>query len=333
VPAALPSGREPAFAPPPLAEPASPSLPVVVERRGTSRATRAWVLRLGAHDDFARVARDGGFAAVDWGDSDPPPRPDGSSPPRRDDGRRPRADAPASALRAALRTADAARFFHEVGEGDLVVVPNPAEGLVHLGRDVARHDLPLRVALALEGPAALAAVEVSDDAIAALFAGEGAGRSDRAALLRSVVTALSAAPEADVRELVRALLSALGFSVATAEGDARELWRLTGVLSSAGLADVPARAWVRGVRDAMGSDVVQDAREELRLDERGVVATLGTFTPQARAAAGDAVRLLDGETLAALALEHWDRLPPRARDALGLRRSERTTVEVRFQPL
>jgi restriction system protein len=266
-------------------------------------------------------------------------------------------------VRALVGAGQVWRFVSEVRPGDLVLVPNEREGLVHLGRvtgdcewverpsdgcpfprrravawlrDLAAHDLPLTASHFLSTPATIASVESELEAVDRLAAGEPApGGAGRAALLRGIVASLGGASEEQLAAFVRALLAALGCDVEAWSADARGVWRATGTLS-AGLVDVFFRFRVHASLADVSASAVTRAREDLLADEEGAVLTLGRFAEAARVEAlaegKKPVRLVDGEALAALALAQWERLPASVRARLGVRRTEHTTVEVRFQP-
>ncbi len=127
----------------------------------------------------------------------------------------------------------------------------------------------------------------------------------------------------------------MGYDAEVLPARSDETWEALGRISAQGLADVGLRVLAFRSRREIDVDTVFAARGALATEEQGAILTLGSFTAQARTEATargkKLIRLIDGPTLAALAIEHWDDLPPSAREVLGVRRVERATVEVHFE--
>jgi hypothetical protein len=249
---------------------------------------------------------------------------------------------------------------------DFVLLPDAPEGVLHVGRvegdyrwneaptdgcrlprrraviwvrDVPLADVPNAVVRALEGTETLTNLDGLRTRVLDLAAGRSAAMSagmGEAALLERVVASIHAVGEDAFPGFLRGLFAALGYDAEVLPGRRDGWWEALGRVSASGLADVVLRVAASRVLGELDVDRVYAMRGSLATEEQGAVLTLGGFTAAARAEASargkKPVRLVDGPTLAALAIEHWDDLPPATRKALGLQRVERATIEVRFEP-
>lgn len=325
---------------------------------------RCWRLRMGPNDEYARWARDANRVAVghpelgrlEWltRNQEEAPLVRLVSEVEHTEG--------ASGLPARLAAAELWRFVREMQRGDVVLVPNPSEELLHVGRisggasyepdpsdgcrlprrrpvvwirDVPFAETPNAVRRTLDGPTLLQGLESRTQAGIELATPAGASAETKrlTELLGGVVAALRRRPAASFGDSLRTVFAELGFDAEVTPSGQHETWEASGILSG-GLLDVPLRVWVHRTPGKLDDSAIEEARAGLSTDEYGAVASLDGFTHAAReAAAGNKpIRLLDGETLASLFLESWNALPQAVRDDLGVQRSERTTIEYSFHP-
>lgn len=80
------------------------------------------------------------------------------------------------------------------------------------------------------------------------------------------------------------------------------------------------RVQVKSGEGSVGGPVVSELLGNLGVGEYGLVVTLGTFTPQARTKAKSNMRLIDGDELVDLILDHYEEFDPAHKSLIPLRR-------------
>ncbi len=110
-----------------------------------------------------------------------------------------------------------------------------------------------------------------------------------------------------------------------------------GILNAEGLADITLHVQVKRVRSSIGNKEVLAIRGTLNPGEHACLITLSTFTAQAEEEASalkkDQVKLIDGEDLASLILNHFDELDVQYRQLFGITRKRDLNLEDQFEIL
>ncbi len=329
---------------------------------------RCWRIRVGPNDEYARVGREGDFVAVDWsrmGDLGGFSKADDDALQRELVARYGERYGASDAL-ARVEAGQLWRFLREMSEGDLVLVPNPQDGVVHFGRiageatfeatphdgcrlprrravawfgDLAYGEVPYRIRQRLGGDKALISLEGRQRDVEALLRAlteepPDLGRETR--VLGRIRDSLQNLTIDQFLAFLRQLFVAVGYDAMLLPGETDDSWEAVGTLSPGGLAEVVLRSWVLRTPRPIGAEGVIARRGTLGTEERGAILAIGGFTERARAAAGGgashALQLVDGAAMAALALQHWELLPEPIRDKLGVERVEEASIRVHYRP-
>lgn len=142
---------------------------------------------------------------------------------------------------------------------------------------------------------------------------------------RTVLSQILELNDKDFEELVKHLLSALGFEDPQVVGGSGDRGvDVTGTLNSSGLARVDV--YVQAKRYQLGSKVeskdVRKLRQVIPIYGQGAVITTADFEQNAYGVASEVgfsrIGLVNGSQLVDLLIEHWRDIPKEFQDALGL---------------
>jgi restriction system protein len=252
------------------------------------------------------------------------------------------------------------RFIDELAIGDVVVYRSRPEPIVHLGRvtgpyaydPAADAEYPnmrpvkwfrkvpvigIKEGAALfELGAFLSFFQIkSYSAVwAALAAGESA---EPVAEVDVTLAAVSAATEQSTRDFVRKqiatelkghpfahfvanLLRTMGYRTRVSPEGADGGIDIIAHRDELGLEPPIIKVQVKSAEGSIGGPTVAELLGNLGPADHGLFVALGTFSPQAKAKAGDRVRLINGEELVDLVLSHYEELDSSYKRVIPLKR-------------
>jgi len=253
------------------------------------------------------------------------------------------------------------RFMHELQTGDLVAYPSKLDKHVHVGRVTGGyaysqapeprypHHRPVqwlkeipRTHLsqgalyeigsamgffqiknyadefrgALEGSAA---VDISTEDETAALVAEEIELTTRDFVLKKLAKELKGHPLA---ELVAHLLQAMGYRTRVSPEGPDGGVDIIAHEDELGFQPPIIKVQVKSTEGSVGDPVVSQLYGKVGDGEHGLLVTLGTFTPQAKAfeRSKSNLRLLDGDQLVGLILQHYERFDSRYKGLLPLKR-------------
>lgn len=171
--------------------------------------------------------------------------------------------------------------------------------------------------------------------IEALMAGKEFSPAEKPLRIRDqVLQQLMELDGREFEEFIMHLLNIIGFKASTTQYTNDKGIDVIGILDAEGLADITVRVQVKRVGSAIGRRIVQELRGAINRDEHPCIITTSTFHNNAIEEAEDpskvAVKLVDGDDLASLILNHFDDLDDRYKVLLGIHR-RRTQLEDQFE--
>jgi len=244
------------------------------------------------------------------------------------------------------------RFVHEMKEGDLVAYPSKHDRLIHLGRV----DGPYRYDAALEDSyphlrpvkwlravprthfsamslftvknyaegfrAALSgkvAVTVEEDDDTAGKVAQDIEETTRDFILKRLAQELKGHPFAD---FVGHLLNTMGYRTRVAPPGPDGGVDIVAHKDELGFQPPIIKVQVKSNEGNIGQPIVAGLYGNVSTGDHGLIVTLGTFTAQARnfERSKSNLRLIDGEDLVALVLEHYDQFDSRYKGLLPMKR-------------
>lgn len=138
----------------------------------------------------------------------------------------------------------------------------------------------------------------------------------------------------EFEEFIMHLLNIIGFKASTTQYTNDKGIDVIGILDAEGLADITVRVQVKRMSSAIGRKVVQELRGAINRDEHPCIITTSTFHNNAVEEAEDSskvpVKLVDGDDLASLVLNHFDDLDDHYKVLLGIHR-RRIPLEDQFE--
>jgi len=145
-------------------------------------------------------------------------------------------------------------------------------------------------------------------------------------LVEAIIDKLMDLNPREFEDFVKHLLSIVGFEAATTSYVGDKGVDVIGSLNMEGFANIKLRVQVKKTRSPIGIDEVLKIRGTLASDEHGAIVTLSNFTRQALQEAQSEkkkpIALIDGETLADLILKYYDELDENYKKLFNLKRRE-----------
>ncbi len=330
--------------------------------------TSYWGVRVGPGGQYARVGRDGGFVAVAWdklGDLT------WVAEARDEKSAREQLIAAygkaegVSGVKASIGAGQLWRFAREIRDGDIVLTPNRAEEVVHIGRvkgafryvekptdacpyrqrrdvewllDVPRRGVPQPLLNSLGSLVTVFSVAKNADSVRSLL-GEEVGQvhtpsKAQVDVLDHVVMRLLSLHPQKFEEFVADYFEAIGYDAFSTVYSGDGGIDVSGALDAEGLAQVLLRVQVKRSKAQVGIEVVLKTRGALAVDEQGAVITLGGYTLKAReeaeAPGKKRIILVDGESFVEMLLERFQDLSHDAQALLGVAPKPELPARERF---
>lgn len=252
------------------------------------------------------------------------------------------------------------RFVNELKVGDTVVYRSTADGLIHLGEvtgpyvhdpdeDAAHPNrrpvkwlktVPITSvsqgalyelgsamtffqlknyaeewAQLLAGAATTVAAAESDETVASVSA--ATQQNTRDFILKRLATELKGHPFA---HFVADLLGSMGYRTRVSPEGVDGGIDIVAHLDELGFQPPIVRVQVKSSEGTIGGPTVAELMGNLGAGEYGLFVTLGTFAPQARQKVKSNIRLINGEELVDLILEHYEQLDSRYKRVIPLKR-------------
>lgn len=192
-------------------------------------------------------------------------------------------------------------------------------------RVIERKDLPESLKTPLFSHLTIFNLDKHGDAIEELMRdGEPTARPVADDVVGAVKERLMAMAPHEFQQFVGEILEAVGFTAAVNRMGPDGGVDAIGTLSAENLAEITLRVQVKRIAGNTGIKEILQLRGTLGEQEHGAFVTLAGFTKAAReeaeAPGRKAIRLIDGEGLVELVLKHYDELPTRYRELLGVER-------------
>lgn len=257
--------------------------------------------------------------------------------------------------RVAMQVGQLIRFVRDMGQNDIVVVPDTARRKIMIGKitsdyqykpnwgdecsyqhrrdigwlkEIDRNDVSEKLRNSLGAIMTVWSLERHHAELDQILTGvktQGVSKTVTGkALLGKVVDRFYDMSWKDFQDFVANLLGNMGFDATTTQYVSDKGVDVIGNLNAEGIANITLRVQVKRVRGNVGIEEVQRIRGTLEKDEHGSIVTSGGFTKQAQEEAQAPnkvpISLIDGEKLAELLLGHYDDLDEKYREVLGVRR-------------
>jgi restriction system protein len=326
-----------------------------------------WGVRLGRGGQYADLGRERGFIAIGWQDLGDVTWLAGATD-------EPEARAKLhqvyeaaysqTGMKASIAEGQVWRFVHEMHAGDVVFVPHAAKGVVHVGTlkgdvqyvaapgdgcpyrlrrlvdwsaDVARKDLPGKLAASLGSLVTVFSLRNRAAEIRAVLSGEVVAAPVGARIVdvvEHVLDRLHGMHPKEFEAFVASYFQAIGYDAEATQYVGDGGIDVAGTLDAEGLAKVLLRVQVKRTKSTVGIDTVLKTRGALGVDEQGAIISLGGFTAQARTEAEaegkKTIVLVEGEAFVEMLLDHWADLDEQAQRLLSVRPKERLPLRERF---
>ncbi len=245
-------------------------------------------------------------------------------------------------------------------DGDIVLLPHTAKGLIFVGRILGDYTYvaeptdgcPYRQRRNVEWLRDVRRTEASPKLLASLnpmtvtdlthrakyidaLLGSGPVPPVRGDVIEYVLSRLIEMHPRDFEDFVKRYFQAIGYAADQTPYVGDGGIDVVGSLTAEGLATVLLRVQVKRTRSNVGIETVLKTRGALGVDEQGAIISLGGFTAPAQAEAVAAgkktIILVEGTSFVEMVLEHWDDLDEETRELVGVRPKERLPIGERFE--
>jgi restriction system protein len=313
---------------------------------------RYWAVHLGEGGKYVDQARRGDFIAIGWHEMGDLSRLAAAS---RDVAAHRLRELYASTyggtkLQIGLSSGQIWNFVREMQIGDFVLVPDPMQRVVMIGRvttqhhhredwgddcpypnrrgagwikEVARDDISQKLRYTL---GSLLTVFSLDSYAGEIMQILGTREVTGEQLVQAVIAKLYELDGYQFQDLVAEVMGTMGFTTVSSPPGPDRGTDVVGVLNAAGLTNVTFRIQVKRLKGTVGIGEVRRIRGVLGQEEQAAIVSLGGFTKQAQEEAQNprlrVVTLMDGETLVEHILRHYDEIGSHVRDLIPLRRRQ-----------
>lgn len=200
-----------------------------------------------------------------------------------------------------------------------------------------KEDMSTRLVNSINAIQTIFSIDKHANELDALVKGEKFTPAEKPERIRDIL--LSALLELDGREFelfIEHLLQVLGFQAEATQYVRDDGIDVTGTLNAEGLAEIKLQVQAKRYESkTIGSRVVKELKGSLSLDEHGCIITTSTFSPDAIENASRAghktIKLIDGNDLAGLILEHFDELDDNYKKLFQVRKKKDFNIEEQFE--
>lgn len=200
-----------------------------------------------------------------------------------------------------------------------------------------KEDMSTRLVNSTNAIQTIFSIDKHSEELNALIKGDKFTPAEKPERIRDIV--LSALLELDGQEFelfIKHLLEVLGFQAEATQYVRDGGIDVMGTLHAEGLAEIKLQVQAKRYESkTIGSKVVRELKGSLSLDEHGCIITTSSFTTDAIEDASKAghktIKLIDGNDLAGLILEHFDELDDNYKKLFQVRKKKDFNIEEQFE--